>query len=130
MINNGEIVTSTAALDSSNAMGSTSADFLPQQHIPPQNFQHRPAPDRQVQQSQSPAVDVQCNSIQNPLRTHTLPPKNLHNHVNPKINFRAQNSQDNTFPQRSDYNLFNQTDFPPLPTKFAPATQQNVEINT
>ena len=41
----------------------------------------------------------------------------------------ALNSQDNTFPQRSDYNLFNQADFPPLPTRFPSTTQQNVEIN-
>ena len=94
MINNGEIVTSTAALDSdvihnSNVMDNTTADFLPQQYIPPQ-----------------------------------------HNHVDPKINFRAQNSQDNEFPQRSDYNLFTQADFPPLPSRFQPVTQQTVEINS
>ena len=68
MINNGENVIRNAALDSdvinnSNAMDSTAADFLPQQHIPPQKWQHRTAPDRQVQQSQSLAVDVQRNSI-------------------------------------------------------------------
>ena len=134
MINNGEMVTSSAALDSdvinnSNAMDNTAADFLPQQYIPPQYRHDRPAPDRRVQPSQSPVVDVQRNSIQNPLRTPTLPPKNLHNHVDPKINFKAPNSQDNTFPQRSGYNLFNQTDFPPLPSRFPPATQQHVEIN-
>ena len=134
MINNGEIVTSTAALDSdvidnSNVMDNTAADFQPQQYIPPQHRHNRPAPDRRVQQSQSQAVHVQRNSIQNPLRTPTLPPKNLHNHVDPKINFRAQNSQDNEFPQRSDYNLFTQADFQPLPSRFQPVTQQNVEIN-
>ena len=63
------------------------------------------------------------------MRTPTLPPKILHNHVDPKINFRATNSQDSTFPQRSDYNLFNQTDFPPLHSRFPPTTQQIVEIN-
>ena len=119
MINNGEIVTSTAVFDSdvinnSNAMNSIAADFLPQQYIPPQHRHDRLAPDRRVQQAQSPAVDVQCNPIHNPLRPTTLPPTNFHNHVDPKINFRAHNSQDNTFPQRSNYNLFNQTDFPPL----------------
>ena len=57
------------------------------------------------------------------------PTQNLHNHVDPKINFRAQNSQDNEFPQRSDYNLFTQADFPPLPSRFQPVTQQNFEIN-
>ena len=134
MINNGAIVTSTAALDSdiinnSNAMNNTAADFLPQQYIPPQHRHDRPAPDRQVQQSQSQVVDVQRNSIQNPMRTPTLPPKNLHNHVDPKINFWAQNSQDNTVPQRTAYNLFNQTDFQPLPSRFPPAIQQHVEIN-
>ena len=110
-------------------MDNTAADFLPQQYIPPQRRHDRPSPDRHVQQSESQVVDVQRNSIQNPLRTPTLPPKNLHNHVDPKINFRAQNTQDNEFPQRSDYNLFTQADFPPLPSKFQPVTQQNVEIN-
>ena len=100
-----------------------------QQYIPPQHRHNRPAPDRRVQQSQSQAVDVQRNSIQNPLRTPTLPPKNLHNHVDPKIKFRAPNSQDTTFSQTSDYNLFNQADFPPLPSRFQLVTQQNVEIN-
>ena len=107
-------------------MDNTAADFLPQQYIPPQHRHDRPAPDRRVQQSQ--AVDVQRNSIQNPLRTPTLALKNLHNHVDPKIKFRAQNSQDTTFPQRSDYNLFNHADFPPLPSRFQLVTQ-NVEIN-
>ena len=134
IINSGEIVTSTAALDSdvinsSNVMDNTAADFLPQQCIPSQHRPNRPAPDRGLQQSQSPVVDVQRNSIQHPQRTPTLPPKNLHNHVDPKINFRAQNSQDNEFPQRSDCNLFTQADFPPLPTRFQPVTQQNLELN-
>ena len=134
IINSGEIVTRNAALardviNNSNVMDNTAADFLPQQYIPPQHWHDRPAPDRRVQQSQSQAVDVQRNSIQNPLRTPTLPLQNLHNHVDPKINFRAQNSQDNEFPQRSDYNLFTQADFPPLPSRFQPVTQQNVEIN-
>ena len=135
MINNGEIVTSTAALASdvinnSNAMDSTAADFLPQQHIPPQHRHDRPAPDRRVQQSQSPVVDVQCNPIHNPLRPPTLLPTNLHNHVDPKVNFRAQNSQDHTFSQRPDYNLFNQTDFPPLPTRFPIFTFQGIAGNS
>ena len=134
MINNGEIVTRNAALvrdviNNTNVMDNTAADFLPQQYILPQHRHDRPAPDKQVQQSQSQAVDVQRNSIQNLLRTPTLPLQNLHNHVDPKINFRAQNSQDNEFPQRSDYNLFTQADFPPLPSRFQPVTQQNVEIN-
>ena len=110
-------------------MDNTAADFLPQQYIPPQPQHDRSAPDRRVKKAQSPVVDVQCNPIHNPLRPHTLPPTNLHNHVDPKINFRAQNSQDNTFLQTSGYNLFNQTDFPPLPYRFPPTTQQNVEIN-
>ena len=63
VINNGEIVTSTAALDrddinNSNAMDNTAADILPQQYIPPQHRHDRPAPDRHIQQSQSQAVDV------------------------------------------------------------------------
>ena len=50
-MNNGENMSSNAALDSdvinnSNAMDNTAADFLPQQHIPPQHWQDRPAPDR------------------------------------------------------------------------------------
>ena len=133
IINNGEIVITIAALDrdvinNSNVMDNTAADFSSQLHIPPQHQHNRPAADRHVQQSQSQAVDVQRNSMQSPLRTPSLPPKNLHNHVDPKINFRAQNSQDNEFPQRSDYNLFTQADFPPLPSRFQPVTQQNVEI--
>ena len=74
-------------INNSNVMDNTAAKFLPQQHIPPQNRQHRPAPDRQRQQSQSLAVDVQRNPIQNPLRTQTLPPKTQHCHVDPQTNF-------------------------------------------
>ena len=134
IINSGDIVTSTAALDrdvinNSNVMDITAADFLPRQCRPPQQQHDASTPDRRVQQSQSQAVDVQRNPIQNPLRTPTLPPKNLHNHVDPKINFRAQTSQDNEFPQTSDNNLFTPADFPPLPSRFQPVTQQNVEIN-
>ena len=133
-IHHGEIVTRNAALardviNNTNVMDNTAADFLPQQYIPPQHRHDRPAPDRRVQQSQSQAVDVQRNSIQNPLRTPTLPLRNLHNHMDPKIKFRAQILQDNAFPQRSDYNLFNHADFPPLPSRFQSVTQQNVEIN-
>ena len=134
VIHNGEIVTSTAALDrdvidNSNVMDNTAADFLPQQYISSQHRPDRPAPDRGLQQSQSQAADVQRNPIHNPLRTPTLPPKNLHNHVDPKINFRAQTSQVKEFPQRSDYNLFTQADFSPLPSRFQPVTEQNLELN-
>ena len=134
IINSGDIVTSTADLDrdvinNSNVMDITAANFLPRQCRPPQQQQDASTPDRRVQQSQSQAVDVQRNPIQNPLSTPTLPPKNLHNHVDPKINFRAQTSQDNEFPQTSDNNLFTPADFPPLPSRFQPITQQNVEIN-
>ena len=100
--NSGEIVTSTATLDSdvinnSNVMDNTAADFLPQQYIPTQHRHDRPVPDRGLQPSQPQVADVQRNPIHNPLRTPTLPPKNLHNHVDPKINFRAQTSQDKEF---------------------------------
>ena len=79
MINYGENMTSAAALDidvtnKSNAIDNIAANFLPQQHIPPQNRQHRPAPERQVQQLQSPVVDVQSNPIHNPLRPPTQKP--------------------------------------------------------
>ena len=134
IINSGDIVTSTAALDrdvinNSNVMDITAADFLPRQCRPLQQQHDASTPDRRVQQSQSQAVDVQRNRIQNPLRTPTLPPQNLHNHVDPKINFRAQTSQDNEFPQTSDNNLFTPADFPPLPYRFQPVTQQNLELN-
>ena len=110
-------------------MDNTATDFLPQQHIPPQNRKHRPAPDRQVQQSQSPAADVQRNPIHNPLRTQTLPPQNPHSHVDPQITFITQNSQEKTLPQGTGYSLFNQADFPPLPTRFPSVKQENVQLN-
>ena len=79
IINSGEIVTSTAALDrdvinNRNVVDNTAAEFLPRQCRPPQQQHDASTPDRRVQQSQSRAVDVQRNSIQNPLRTPTQKP--------------------------------------------------------
>ena len=123
MINNSKNVTHNAALDNdatntNTAMADAATDLSPHQDLPQHKFNNH-----------SYRRKMFSATIQNPLRTTTLPPKNLHNHVDPKINFRAPNSQDNTFPQRTDYNLFNQTDFPPLPFRFPLATQQHVEID-
>ena len=97
MINNGENVTNNAARDNdvvnnSNDMDNATAVFPPLQNLPPRNREHRP--NRQVQQSQSPAVVVQHNSIQNPQRTQTLPTYNPHCQVDPQITFRKQNLQE------------------------------------
>ena len=133
MINNGETVTNNAVLDNdvintNNAMDNAATNFSPHQDLPPRNRQHRPAPDRQVQQSQSLAVVVQRNPIQNPQRTQNPQTNSPHCQVDPPIIDSTQNSQEKALPQRSGYNSLNRADFPPLPTRFSPVTQQNVKI--
>ena len=79
MINNGENMTNNAALDNdaintNNAMDNAATNVSPHQDLPLRNRQHIPAPDRQVQQSQSTAAVVQRNPIQNPQEP---PPKQI-----------------------------------------------------